>query len=318
MPVPAHAADTACQLKRVTTLELVPGAGVPLVDVTMGGQKRRLVVDTGAFWSHAFKATVKELGLPIIQATTIASVSADGSRSSEYVRIPDLVIGNARAGNREFMVDGSSDPNDTIGEGGVAGLLGAEILKQFDIDFDFAADKLNIFSQDHCPGKVTYWNPTAVAVVPFRMDDGSHITFPVKVNGKRMMAVLDTGFSNTTVNQSVAERSLEFDEDSPEVEKVGDVNGKADIYQTRLKSIEIEGMTIANPMINVFPDLAAKSTRRSQIGSLIPQSDVSLPPIILGMSTLQKLHVYIAYKERKLYLSQAAETAEPAAVPGPQ
>ena len=38
----------------------------------------------------------------------------------------------------------------------------------FDVDFDFAAAKMNFFSPDHCPGKVTYWNPSAVAVIRSR------------------------------------------------------------------------------------------------------------------------------------------------------
>jgi hypothetical protein len=36
-----------------------------------------------------------------------------------------------------------------------------------------------------------------------------------------------------------------------------------------------------------------------------------LPGLILGMSVLSKLHVYIAYKERTLYLSAGAPSPAP-------
>jgi len=53
---------------------------------------------------------------------------------------------------------------------------------------------------------------------------------------------------------------------------------------------------------------------RSQIrrgpptGGLIADTrqPAGLPDLRLGMSTLSKLHVYIAYKERKLYITESA------------
>jgi hypothetical protein len=54
-------------------------------------------------------------------------------------------------------------------------------------------------------------------------------------------------------------------------------------------------------------------------GSLIRDSDNNLPGIILGMNVLSRLHVYIAYKEAKLYITAAAvqPAASPAAAPSP-
>jgi predicted aspartyl protease len=307
---PALAADNGCELKRIASLPLIgnPG-GIPVVDVTLAGQKRRLVVHTAAFWSHLNKGTVRELGLPTIFANNVKSVSADGSLSNEYVHVPETLVGNMRAANMEFMVDGSSDPNETIGEGGLAGMLGTEILKQFDIDFDFAGHRMNVFSQDHCAGKAVYWQDPKVVVVAFKLDpNGNNVTFPVRVNGTRMNAILNTGFSFTTLTEVAAKRALDFDKDAPGVRQVGDINGKAAVYQTTAKGIEIEGLKLAESEVNVIPDLMAKVTQRTELGSLIPRSDVTLPSVMLGMSTLGNMHVYIAYKERKLYISQAATT----------
>ena len=130
--------------------------------------------------------------------------------------------------------------------------------------------------------------------------------------------MLDTGASITTLNLNSAKRILDFDANSPDAQQIGDIAGKP-VYETRITSIEVEGVSIANPVVHVLPDLMGKATARVPIGSLLPQTSTALPSIILGMSALGKMHVYIAYKERKLYLTPAATeaTVTPAAAPAP-
>jgi hypothetical protein len=136
--------------------------------------------------------------------------------------------------------------------------------------------------------------------------------------------MLDTGFSVTTINQSVARRLIGFDPDSPNVTQVGQIErdrgSPAAVYRMRAEKIEFEGITVNNPMVQVIPDLMSRATQTSQIGSLLPRSEVGLPEVIIGMSVISKLHMYIAYKERKLYISAQtaaveAEQTEPAAPP---
>jgi predicted aspartyl protease len=310
----AEAVDAAenCALRRVAALDIVVGR-VPLVEAQLAGHRRRMVLDTGAFWSSVFKGTVRELALPT-NPSPVRAVGVAGEKSTELVRIPDAVIGNIPLADHQFMVFPGGNASDVIGENGVAGLIGAEIFKIFDVDFDFPASKLNLFSPDHCEGKVVYWSGGPVAIVPFKLEDGAHITFPVKVNGKRATALLDTGMSDTSMNLSVAKRLLDLDVDSPSVQRIGNLAGTG-TYRTRVDSIEIEGLAITNPMVNLLPDAMGRTTRRTQIGSLVPVSELNLPDVLLGMTTLTKLHVYIAYKERNLYITSG--NPEPAAVAAP-
>ena len=310
----AEAAE-ACSLKRIATLPLAPQeTGVPLIEATLNGKPRKLLVDTGAYRSHLFPATVRELGL-VTSRSAGSSVSVDGSVSNLFARAPTR-LGDIEAGTLQYMITGGDDMQE-IGDGGVAGLLGQEVLKLFDIDFDFPGRTMSIFSQDHCPGQVVHWAATAVAVVPFKMDDNNHITFAVSVNGRSMTAILDSGFSYTTMNQSPARRLLDFDADAPGVQQLGELEGKP-IYLTRVQSITFEGITVANPAIRVYPDLITKATARVPLGSMIPVTDVNLPSVIIGMSTLSRLHVYIAYKERKLYITPGSTAGAAISTAAPQ
>ena len=60
------------------------------------------------------------------------------------------------------------------------------------------------------------------------------------------------------------------------------------------------------PEIDLLPDMVSNPARPTLgAGSLIRDTDADLPDVILGMNVLSKLHLYIAYKEAKLYITAA-------------
>jgi hypothetical protein len=48
---------------------------------------------------------------------------------------------------------------------------------------------------------------------------------------------------------------------------------------------------------------------------LIREETVGLPDLILGMNVLSQMHVYIAYRERKLYITAADPQRAAASAP---
>ncbi len=129
------------------------------------------------------------------------------------------------------------------------------------------------------------------------------------------MPILDTGASTTVLNLDVARRTFRVDVNAPDVEKVGEVDGgyTANIYRRRFKSIAFEGVTINDPMIMILPDMMG-GVNPGDATHRLPHSRGrnGLPDVILGMNTLSQMHVYIAYKERKLYITAASPQAAPA------
>jgi hypothetical protein len=195
-----------------------------------------------------------------------------------------------------------------------AGIIAPDFLQHFDVDFDFAVNKLNLISQDHCEGKVVYWHAPAVAVVPMQLDRGGHVTFRMVLDGRRVSAMIDTGASDTLLNLNVARQAFKIDANAPDLEKVGELQGgyTANIYRRRFKTLTVEGVTINEPMITLLPDLMSKGSESPRTGSLI-REEPGIPNLILGMPTLNKLHLYIAYQERKVYITAAnPQAAAPA------
>jgi hypothetical protein len=209
-------------------------------------------------------------------------------------------------------------PEDLLGRlnpGGVAGILAP--APGIDIDIDFAAHKLSFFSPNHCDGKVIYWPADAVAVVPMRnagSQPGSglsteHIMIPVTLDGKQIDALIDTGSTNNVLNLRIAEGRFGVDVRSPDVKPLGQLgnSASAQTYRKQFGTLSFEGVTVTNPVVDLIPDRQTGALGDERpIGSLIRPADRGLPDLIVGMTVLSKLHMYVAYKEHKVYITAAA------------
>jgi hypothetical protein len=130
-----------------------------------------------------------------------------------------------------------------------------------------------------------------------------------------MEALVDTGASNTILNLRVAQDRFDIRLDAPDVEPVGQLgpNPSAKTYRRRFGTLAFEGVTVNNPAIILMPDLVTQRLPNApRTGSLTREADRGLPDLILGMSVLGKTHMYVAYKEKKVYITAASG---PATVP---
>jgi hypothetical protein len=306
-PSSLQAAAQCGPQKLASVVDLTMDYGVPVVPVSLMGKPKHFIVDTGGVVSVLFPATVGELGLPR-RNVAVKIIGVDGDFSNQMVRVPEFALGRLRAADIPFMVSAGRDAGP-IPDGAPAGILGPEILQNYDADFDFAGGKLNLIDPNHCAGDVVYWPARAVAVIPFRLDSDFHITFQATVDGKRVDAMLDTGMGITTMRLDAAERLFDLDVNAPDLEKVGELQGKqytANVYQRRFNTLAIQGLVVNKPIVRLMPDMVrAQLPRGPATGSLLPEAGRSsgLPDVIIGMSDLAKMHVYVAYKERKVYIT---------------
>ncbi len=318
--LPAMAAECG-PLPLLTTLDLnIPRSGVPIVDAMIADKPVHLLVDTGGAFSVLTKRTIREFGLPT-SSSRVQLRNVRGQKENLEVRLPSITLGRLRQEGLFFMVDPRpDDPSDTRPQV-FHGVLGPDFLANVDLDFDFAANKLNIVSQNHCEGKVVYWQAPALAILPMTINQSGHIVFRMELDGKRVNAMLDTGASNTNVNLTTARQAFNVDVNASDVEKVGELTGggyNASVYRRRFKSIAFEGVTIANPMVDLLPDLISGASPGAPSTGSIIRNDRALPDVILGMSTLSQLHLYIAYRERKVYITAAGPQQPAAPAPAAQ
>ncbi len=205
---------------------------------------------------------------------------------------------------------------------GIAGIIAPDILKNYDLDIDFGGDTLALFSPDHCPGKVIHTgSTTAVAVVPMRVLHSGHIIVPVMLDGQRVMATLDTGrLQHDADDSGGGGPCFGLKLGSDDTPRVGNLIGKATATTYRhvfSLALAFDGIVVTNLQAQIIPRDSAASSGHWSMPSTPPtgtrisdprklESDASM---LIGMNILRHFHIYIAYKEEKLYVTPTIEKA---------
>jgi predicted aspartyl protease len=315
---PAMAADCP-SLRLAASVQLQPAAdgSAEFVPVMIGGVRKLLVLDTGAEVSVLSPAVVKELNLETYTANGRAYDLT--GHYTERGAITSLAIGQLKNDRIRFMVTGDDQPSP-FGEG-IAGVLGADILGNLDLSIDFGTHKLDLLDPRHCEGKVVYWPERPLAVVPFERIGTAQIIIPVTLDGHELKAYVDTGAWRSTIRQPRAERTFDLVMGSPDAPADGKLNGDENLTTWRhtFKSLTLEGITVSNLELDIIPDrLTQHLAMGAETGTRINTRDAALEPdILLGMNVLKHLHVYIAYKEKRIYITPAAVVAASSAKPAP-
>ncbi len=316
IPAIAQAAEDCPPLTRITSVDTTTGpGGFMLVPIKLGDADRLMLFDTGGSLTSITEAAAKELNIPTYNSNVrIAMVS--GRVSDRMAVVPSVTIGTFEQKRVQYMVLPDPMPK------GVSGLLAP--APGVDIDLDFAGDKLSFFSPKHCEGKVVYWQAEAVAVVPMRNAgirtapafssqhyslQTDRLTIPVTLDGKQINAVIDTGSTNNVLNLRIAEDRFGVDVNAPDVKPLGQLGGiaSAKTYRKQFATMSFDGVTVTNPIIDLIPDKQSRAFGDQRpTGSLTQPADRGLPDLIIGMTVLSKLHMYIAYDERKVYITAGA------------
>lgn len=303
-------ADDCPPLTRAAVVDLVPVQDDTevIVPVTLNGKDRMLIVDTGAFASSMSQKAADDLGLAE-HISNVGVVNVSGKTENKYVRT-SLSLGRLSTSDIAFLIWPGNAPFGDDPK--LAGLIGSDLLRSYDLDIDFGTHKLSLFSQDHCPGKVLYWQSDAVAVLPMRVMSDGHIQITLKLDGKDMVAILDTGASNTSLSQVIAETQYGLVMGASDTPKTGALQDRpgAFTYRHTFKTLELDGIAVNNPQIDILPDFLHnldEINATPEIGSRITAktSNATQEVMFLGMNILRHFHIYIAYKENMIYITPA-------------
>lgn len=298
-----------CKLVRMAELPMSFKAGHVTVPAQVDGKDVAMIVDTGEADTGITRETVASLGLITHRQDSQIVVDIAGNVADEYVRVGDFKLDHLERGGIYFSVLASMR--------GAGGALGVDVLRNYDADFDFGAGTFNLFRHHACADRAVYW-ASAYAAIPFttvnsgtttpspgRVFSGGvnkagvlnagHIRVPVMLDGKEVYAVIDTGAPLSVISMEEATRLFGLSAASPEVEKTGMLTGGAggtlQSYSYPFKTLTMGGVAVTNPRIRIGE------------GRNFLQPDFA--SLLLGMDMLQKLHLYVAYGEGKLYITSA-------------
>jgi hypothetical protein len=316
---PALAQDACKPLQMLGSAGLDIAGDSVIVNVTINGKPAKLLLAPSGGTTRFTPDGAAALGLTPIANSRVILINSKSKSSESYVVIDDMSVGGAHIAHSQFMIS----PANQSGGSGIVGVMGADLLSHFDVELDFAAGKMNLFSQDHCPGKVIYWKHAAVSMVPlseFRATANDSRTgyqgylkrfeqmwVPVTLDGKSISAQLSTS-SNSFMQASMALAAFGVDAKSPGSRPMENPMASPDTFDHRFSSLVFDGVTVTNPDFTVFPLNPAAFTReiRRTDTRLARLDDGEQAYIVIGMNILSKLHLFASFGEHRLYITEAS------------
>ncbi len=192
-----------CRIGKAATIPLgrrssyftVP-ARINGVDVTMG-------VDTGA-QTFVTPETAARLRLPHAggQARIQGAVAAF---TTDTVVMGDFEFADAHYRDKIAASIKLLNSN-TFGREPIAGLLGADVLSHYDLDFDFSKSTLTLYSVRDCATIAPPWTGL-YTTTPVSITEQRRISVPVRLNGAQLTAIFDTGASNSVLIRAAAHKA---------------------------------------------------------------------------------------------------------------
>jgi len=302
-----------CQLKQVASLDVAADSdGNPLVPISIENSSGYFIFDPSAPVSVINRSAANSVHLQPQTIPGWMSVNYNGAHAG-FVGYASIKLGSAAGSTLFAILDGNvgNDPK-------AAGVLAYDVLKHFDIELDLAHNKINLFSQDHCPGQVVYWTRTAaIAAVPMEIVQHSDFNIPVQIDGKDVKAQISMTAPYTLLHRHIARLTFGLDSSDAGIaqdknDRAGDApadRGNAYAFHT----LSLNGITISNPVIypygrdtyyicngSTHEEPPPPHSEMRQMVTCYGESEA-----YLGRSVLKQLRIFLALKERMLYATAA-------------
>lgn len=252
---------------------------------TIHGTPAELLVDTGAFQTLLTRTGTERRGLKLRQTGSYAT-GIGGTSAIFATNVDEFSVGPVRAGRSNMPVlasFGFTPSYDAI--------LGAPFLLQTDLEVSLATKQLTFFVPENCGDTfLGYWG-SSVGVVPLRTHDSENHKNPlffVRINGKEMEAMIDTGAASSVISSDAARRAgIAFEAQG--VKRGSDIVGiggyTASRWLATVKTFQIGEEVVQNARIAV------------------QDSGMDGADVLLGADFLRSHRVLFAMSQKKLYFS---------------
>lgn len=338
----ASGAQAACSLNKLTSLNVVVENDQILIPGTMQGQKVKFLFDTAYPANVMPSSAAGRLGVavaPLAQPSYISEQDMEGNHSIGGLLIPS----GAGKADPEISLDGRAmrgvtfgvfESKDNFGPGEVAGAISGYVWRNYEVEIDLQHNLITLYESKDCAGtNFAYWaqNYNVVDLT----ESGVGAEFPVKLNGREVTAILDSGSPYSTLAQKAADK---LGIDRPSSVAVVDASPPVGVQSTDLASLirfthgyglEAQAPNIVSNNVNDLGPQTPKSYWPAPIATLtIDQEVISHPvmrvvpsprvghefgtrtprnlatyDVLLGVDFLKTHRVLISHNQKKLYFS---------------
>jgi predicted aspartyl protease len=208
LAVAALAHGASCTVQRAGELEVTMHGTRPLVHAGINGKDATFVADTGASYSTLNSSVARDFKLDLEPAP--AWFAASGVAGEAHTMITRAKL---------FSIFGVSIPHvdfvvvDRATEPGLAGLLGQNVFRLGDMEFDLAHNLIRLLQTHDCGRNdvLAYWapgesKPFSVIDIDAQTRESPQVHGEAYINGAKVRVLFDTGAFRSFVTLKAAER----------------------------------------------------------------------------------------------------------------
>ena len=277
-----------CRLQRIASFPITPYGQLFTVPVKINGVDKKFLVDTGGYASSLGENVAKQMGIALRNIFGVRHIDASGKSAEHYVIVDSFKLGAMEATNFDLVAQALN------GGDAFDGTLAPDLLRNFDVEIDYANKTMTLFKPHSCDNKAVYWTQAYLAL-PMRITDSGHARVEVALDGKNIDAILDTGASFSFMTFNDADSIFGLKPDSPGMTKAGTtVSAQGvglDYYTYAFKTLSLGEITLNHPRVRLYDGFGGSRSEGTAL--------------VMGMSEMHFLRLYFAYHERKLYVSTA-------------
>ncbi len=239
--------------------------GFPLVTAEIGGQPVTMLLDTGAQGMLLLPDAVSRLGLPSVPGRMTRLLGTGGARDAPVALLSGLTLAGAAVPGGDVPV--TALPGVPVTDPPLAGLLGAPLLRAYDVELDLRAGRMMLLAPSGCA-------PPGVAI-PLQEAGGDQM-LPVRANGSPLLAIPDTGTRITLLSDTAAAR----------------LGLNAPVAASTARGIDGQRVTLRYLKLRTLqagPDLAANMP--------VSITDLQIAPadMLLGLDWFSQRRVWLSY-----------------------
>lgn len=296
--LPAACADIrpgspeACAVDRRGSFALDMRSGRPVVDVQVNGRPARLLLDTGANVTFFTVAAAERLGLRGDGVYRSTSKSIGGEAQSLPAQVDSFAFAGIDLPLRRAIVVAM----DAKGIAESDGLLGIDVLRQFDMELDMPARTGALYRARNCPATPP---PDVPQPQTFAMASTTspHPEIEVELDGRKINALLDTGATSVTVDRGVALR-LGVTEQQLQADRTVPVTGALS--------------TDTASVVHRFGALVIGGTRVPDPRFVVTRLPPGGADMVIGMVLMRDRKVWFSFASRQIHLGAPRRPTPPA------
>jgi predicted aspartyl protease len=277
-----------CRMNQVSRLPLERMGSYRLVSVLFNGKPADMIFDTGFDTSVITLRAARRLGLPQMRGEDIQNgtmgtlIGIGGERNSMTITAHALDIGGLKGRDYNMLAaDVVEPPAD--------GLLSIDLLSNFDVDLDFPEEQMVLYQPvGDCSAPAAFL-ASPLYTVPLRpIGEDRRPRVEVTVDGKQVVALIDTGAPRSAIFRRAAERlGIRMDEltSEPRFTTGGIGPDQVEAVTHVFEEVDIGDLAFNNMKIDVLDDHGPGEV-----------------DMLLGADFQRKVHLWISYSSHSLIM----------------